>query len=179
MAEIPEAVSPETLPPTTLPPTLPPDPDRPGESFAFWGTIFVAALGTIFLFVGARATAPAKAEPPPAKKEEMKLPDPLEPSGEVESAPLRFVWTPGAEDVDLSQVIIFRGDMTRLWESAPTDTNEVTIPLHAFDAVFPMEPCYWRVREVSDGQPRAASPLKVFKIRNPPQRRLPEEKSAG
>lgn len=164
--------------PSSVPPTTPPEPDQPAESFAFWSTVLVAALGTVLLFVVARATAPTKPEPPLAK-EAVKLPEPLEPAGEVESAPLRFVWKPGGEDVDLSQVIIFRGDLSRIWESAPSETNEVTIPLHAFDPVYPMEPCFWRVREVTDGQPRAASPLKSFKIRNLPKPPPPEETSAG
>jgi len=147
------------------------------EAFAFWSTIAIGILGALLLVATGRAPAPAKAKD--ASTEAVKLPEPIEPAAYVDTAPLRFVWTPGGDDVDLSQVIIFRGDMTRIWESAPTDTNEVTVPLHAFDVIYPMEPCFWRVREVTDGKPRAASALKPFKIKNPPQHSLPAKTSAG
>jgi len=152
--------------------TIPP-PDQEGlrseervESTASWVGIAAVAVGALLLYLLGGRTPPPKAAAP---AEEVKLPQPLEPAGELETAPLRFVWEPGGEDVDLSQVIIFRGDLSRVWETAPVETSEVTIPLHAFSGIYPMEPCYWRVREVTDGRPRAASVLKGFKIKNPPQ----------
>jgi hypothetical protein len=145
-----------------------------GESIASWVGIAAVAVGASLLYLlGGRTPSPKATAP----AEEVKLPQPLEPAGELESAPLRFVWEPGGEDVDLSQVILFRGDLSRFWETAPVETSEVTVPLHAFDGIYPMEPCYWRVREVTDGRPRAASVLKGFKIKNPP-RPPPAEKFA-
>lgn len=146
------------------------------EAVAFWSTIAIAALGAILLLVIGRSGAP---EPAATPAETGKLPELIEPAGDLESAPSRFVWKPSSDDVDLSQVIIFRSDVSRIWESAPTESSAVTIPLHAFDAIYAMEPCFWRVREVADGQPRAASPLMKFRIKNPPKNRQPGEMSAG
>lgn len=137
------------------------------ESIASWIGVAAVGLGAFLLYFMGGRTAPPKAVAP--SPEDVKLPVPLEPAGELETAPLRFDWEPGGDDVDLSQVILFRGDLSRFWETAPVETSEVTVPLHAFDGIYPMEPCFWRVREVTDGRPRAASELKGFKIRNPPR----------
>jgi hypothetical protein len=147
------------------------------EAVAFWSTIAIAALGAVLLLVFGRSGASEPAAATPA--DGGKVPELIEPLGDLESVPLRFVWKPSSDDVDLSQVIIFRSDVSRIWESAPTESSAVTIPRHAFDAVYSMEPCYWRVREVADGQPRAASPLKKFRIKNLPKNPQPVGKSAG
>jgi hypothetical protein len=133
-------------------------------------------LGAILLLIAGRDAPPVKAASTP--EGEPTLPELLEPIGVLESAPTRFVWKPSGEDVDLTQLIVFRGDMSRFWESAPTESSEVTIPLHAFDGIYPMEPCFWRVREVTDGRPKAASGLKGFKIKNPPKH-SPQEETLG
>ncbi|HET9887544.1 MAG TPA: hypothetical protein VFR10_08525, partial [bacterium] len=119
----------------SLPKTTPPAPseDRP-EAFAFWSMVAITIGGAILLVAIGRGPAPDKAEAEVSaatdSTEPVKLPQPIEPIGIVETAPLQFRWTPGSDDVDLAQVIVFKGDMTRIWESAPTDSNVVSIPLH-------------------------------------------------
>jgi hypothetical protein len=161
--------------PPKTPPAAPAE-DRT-EAFAFWTMMTIAIAGAILLLVTGRSPSPAKAKAEPT--ETVNLPKLIEPAGILDSVPQQFRWTPGGDDVDISQVIIFRGDMTRIWESAPTDSDEVTVPLHMFNLIAPMEPLFWRVREVTDGKPRAASDLMPFKIKNLPQHSPPEEKLAG
>jgi hypothetical protein len=123
--------------------------------------VLVAAL----LLGVAAVRAPRGDEPQDAARREVGIPQPIEPIGIVDDPPTRFTWTPGGDDVDLSQLIVYGRDMARLWESAPLDTNVAVIPLDAYSGVGAGQTCFWRVREVSDGKARAASAIKVFAFR--------------
>ena len=94
------------------------------------------------------------------------LPEPIEPEGELEEPPRVFRWTPGGEDVDFAQVVIYRASYERIWESPPlTEAHFELDPDQAFLGIPPWEECAWKVREVVAGRPRASSRLAMFQFR--------------
>jgi hypothetical protein len=148
--------------------------ENKNESFVSWMSLGILFLAAILLVLAGGRTPPEKA---PAEDAKDQYPELVEPAGELDDPPLRFVWNPGGEDVDLSQVVVYRSNLDRIWETIPLGpgTREITIPLQAYAGTYPGEPCFWRVLEARDGRSRAVSALKEFKFKNPPQLR-PEEK---
>ena len=68
--------------------------------------------------------------------------------------------------MDFAQVVIYRASFERLWESPPlTEARFELDPDQAFLGIPAWEECAWKVREVVDGRPRAASRLAVFQFR--------------
>src|ERR1700752_1656156 len=92
------------------------------------GIVLAAAL--LLGVVAIRAPRGDASESPALR--EVGVPQPIEPVGVVEARPPLFTWTPGGDDVDLTQVIVYGREMTRLWETAPLDTNVATIPIEAY-----------------------------------------------
>jgi hypothetical protein len=124
----------------------------------------VVVAAAVILGIVALRPSPVESEAPQALRD-VGIPQPIEPLGPVDDPPTRFVWTPGGEDVDLSQVIVYGKDMQRIWATAPLDTNVATIPLDAYLGIGAGENCFWRVREVKDGKARAASGMRPFAFR--------------
>ncbi len=127
------------------------------------GAAFVVAAAVILGIVALRPP-PVESGAPQALRD-VGIPQPIEPVGPVDAPPTRFAWTPGGEDVDLSQVIVYGQDMQRIWATAPLDTNVATIPLDAYLGIGAGENCFWRVREIKDGKARAASGMRPFAFR--------------
>lgn len=98
-----------------------------------------------------------------ATPDSVGIPQLVEPIGLVETPPLEFRWQPGGDDVDYTQLLIYRSDMLRLYTSGPLETNSATVPPYVYDTTGPGVPIFWRVREIRDGKARAASGFrKVF-----------------
>jgi len=94
------------------------------------------------------------------------LPVPLEPEGELEEPPRVFRWTPGGDDVEFAQVVIYRASFERIWESPPlTEPYFEVDPDLAFLGIPPWEECSWKVREVVGGRPRSTSRIASFQFR--------------
>lgn len=94
--------------------------------------------------------------------EDTTIPVGVSPEGVQDTPPTRFRWTPGGEDVDLTQLILYRADRKRLWQSAPLRGAELEVPLSAYEHIPAGETLYWRVREVRRGKPRATSAFVAF-----------------
>lgn len=149
--------------PSTPPPSLDSESRAPSaDLFAHRLGIGVVLLAAALFFVAARSSSMSEA-PDPLRA--IEIPHVVEPIGDVDLPPTRFHWTPGGDDVDLSQVIVYRKDSARIWESSPTESTEVIAPDFIYEGIRPGEPCYWRVREVTDGKARAASGMTRFVFR--------------
>jgi hypothetical protein len=103
------------------------------------------------------------------------LPVGLEPEGVHDTPPTMFRWTPGGQDVDLSQLLLYRGNRSRIWQSAPVQGSELEIPLAAYQDIPAGETLYWRVREVRRGKARASSARVAFWYQLDSQGRGPGE----
>ena len=97
--------------------------------------------------------------------EDTPIPVGLSPEGVQEAPPTEFRWTPGGEDADLTQLVLYRADRKRLWQSAPLRGAELEVPLSAYEHIPAGETLYCRVREVRRGKPRATSALVAFWFR--------------
>lgn len=125
----------------------------------FWAA--VAATGAAALFVlggGPGNLRGAAGEGPVA------IPVALEPTGELDGPPSRFRWTPGGDDV-VSQVLVFRGSLERLWSSAPVRGGELEVPPSVWRGVPAGEKLGWRVREARRGLPAGTSSAATFSFR--------------
>lgn len=96
---------------------------------------------------------------------EVPIPRVLEPIGDIDVPPTRFRWKRSSDAADLAQVVVYRGDGSRIWATAPTREETAEIPEDAYVGITAGEKCYWRVREVADGQVLAASGLTRFVFR--------------
>jgi len=94
--------------------------------------------------------------------EDTPLPVGIEPEGVQDTPPTKFRWEPGGDDVELTQLLLYRSDRKRLWQSAPIRGAELEIPLSAYKHVPAGETLYWRVREVRRGKARASSAFVAF-----------------
>jgi hypothetical protein len=104
------------------------------------------------------------------------LPALAEPVGELPEPPGVFRWTPSGPEVGLSQVTVFRGNLEPWWYSAPLDTCVIEVdPAEVFAGIPAGETVFWRVREVTDGRPRATSALVQFSFALDAQGRGPGE----
>jgi hypothetical protein len=86
----------------------------------------------------------------------------VEPQGVCDVPPTKFRWKPGGDDVDLTQLLVYRADLKRLWQSAPVAGFEIEIPISAYTDIPAGETLYWRVREVRRGKARATSALVAY-----------------
>ena len=126
-----------------------------------WAAVLLAA--GVALALGGNVADNFRPEPSGRVPADTPLPTPIQPQGELPSPPAVFDWTPGGPDVALSQIVIFRSNYDVLWESAPLAGPPVTvIPEEVFAGVPAGEPLAWRVREVSNGRPRATTALILF-----------------
>ena len=115
------------------------------------GAVLLGTAGGLRNFRGAPGTG-VPADTP--------LPVLHEPAGDLPEPPRVFRWTPGGPDVDLSQVTVFRGNLEPWWYSAPLDTCVIEVdPSEVFAGIPAGETVFWRVREVTQGRPRATSAL--------------------
>ena len=103
--------------------------------------------------------------PEPEVSVEIGIPQPLSPQGDLPIVPSVFRWEPGGDDAEWSQVVIYRGNLERIWQSPllrRADSYEVD-PKLAFLGIPAGEDCFWRVRELVEGQARAISAFGEFK----------------
>jgi hypothetical protein len=107
--------------------------------------------------------------------EDTPVPVGIEPEGVCEVPPAKFRWTPGGDDVELSQLLVYRGDLKRLWQSAPVRGAEIEIPVSAYKDIPAGETLHWRVREVRRGKARATSALVSFWYQTDLEGRKPGE----
>ncbi|MEZ5063702.1 MAG: hypothetical protein R3B81_03155 [bacterium] len=85
------------------------------------------------------------------------------PEGTLPVPPREFRWTPGGDDVEWSQVLLYRATFERLWESPPlTEPVFPVDPREVFRGIPAGEEVWWKVREIADGRARAASRLVRF-----------------
>ena len=143
------------------------------SSFPFWSAaLLVLAAGVFVLGGGVTSFRPVSRDLVTA---DTPLPVPLEPKGEQDAPPTKFRWTKGGDDVDLAQLLLYRANQKRLWQSAPTRGSELEVPLSAYEHVPAGETISWRVREVRRGKARASSALAEFSFRVDIQGRGPGE----
>jgi hypothetical protein len=138
-------------------------PDQSLKSAEWFGAALLLAGTVALLGLSARAGRSASDAPPAARA--VEIPAAIEPIGAMDEPPTRFVWTPGGDDVELSQLILYGRDMKRIWETGPLDTCVATVPLVAYSGIRAGETCFWRVREVANGKARAASNMQPFAFR--------------
>jgi hypothetical protein len=137
--------------------------DRPAMPVRLWLLVILLVALVIALLGGVRNF---RADADIAAPDTVELPTPIEPEGEIDVPPSVFRWEPGGPDVTWAQVTIYRGSFERIWESAPlADTVWTTDPREAFRGIPAGEECFWKVREVVDGRPRAASRYVPFTFR--------------
>jgi hypothetical protein len=147
------------------PPESPTEPRASDEAvarraYARAGLTLAAAALAFGLFAALRPNGGPDANP----VEPPRQPEPIAPEGTFEEPPLEFRWTPGGDDVDFSQLIVYRDDMNRVWASGPVEGSEVTLPVSVYEGMPAGIPCYWHVREVSAGRPRATSRIAQFEF---------------
>lgn len=124
---------------------------------------FVLLAGAVLVALGGDLAGNFRPEPTGAVPADTPLPIPIEPEGDLPAPPSVFRWTPGGEDVDLAQVVLFRSNYEVFWQSGPLEGPPLTVvPGEVFAGVPAGETLAWRVREVSHGRPRAASGMTVF-----------------
>jgi len=137
--------------------------ELPAAPVRLWSAVLVA--GAVVLFVAGGAIDNFRPEPSGLMPEDTPRPVPGDPQGELESPPSRFEWTPGGDDVDVAQVVIFRESLDLLWQSSPRKGPPVElVPEDVFADVPAGEWIYWRIREVQGGRPRATSALVQFRF---------------
>jgi hypothetical protein len=141
-------------------------------NFGAVGLLAVALF--VFLVGGApRNLSPVRTAPLPT---EVALPEALEPQGTLEVPPAVFRWKPSGARASLSQVIVTGSDLTRIWTSRPlamgTTECDVLDP-SVFGRAVPGQALFWRVREVSGGKPRGASPFVKFTLSGSPGSEAP------
>ncbi len=126
-----------------------------------WTLVLLA--GAAALALGGDVAGNFRPEPSGAVDPDTPLPVPLEPEGELPAPPTVFRWTPGGDDVDLAQVVLFSSNYEVFWQSGPLEGPPLEIvPEEVFAGIPAGEPLAWRVREVARGRPRAASRMVVF-----------------
>jgi hypothetical protein len=120
------------------------------------------AAAVVLVFAGG-AFESFRPEPPAKIPPDTPLPVVLEPKGDLASPPKVFRWAPGGPDVDLAQVAIYRKNLEPLWQSSPIQGSSLEVdPRELFEGVGAGEPLVWRVREISQGRPRATSAFELF-----------------
>jgi predicted phage tail protein len=125
-----------------------------------WGVAVLLLAAAIFVLGGGATNfRPVSRD---LVAEDTPIPVGIEPEGVQDTPPTVFRWTPGGDDVDLTQLILYRADKKRLWQSAPTRAAELEVPLEAYRHIPAGETLYWRVREVRRGKARAASAFVAF-----------------
>ncbi len=126
-----------------------------------WTVVVLAGAATLAL--GGDVAGNFAPEPSGAVAPETPLPVPLEPEGELPAPPAVFRWTPGGDDVDLAQIVLFRSNYEVFWQSGPLEGPPLEVaPAEIFAGIPAGEPVAWRVREVAQGRPRAASRMVIF-----------------
>ncbi len=133
-----------------------------GASAHALGLGVILAGAVLLLLAARRPPLPNDAGDP---LREPAIPRVLEPIGDVDAPPTRFRWRKSGDAVELSQVVVYRSDGARIWETAPTDSSWVEIPAEAYAGIRAGEKCYWRVREVADGHALASSGVTRFVFR--------------
>jgi hypothetical protein len=132
------------------------------DTRGFLAGTLTAVLGAVAILVLGGARQNFTPVDPPAVDANRALPELIEPQEIVPSPPTEFRWRPSGPDVEQSQVLLYRADLTRLWSSGPLRDSTLTVPLEVYDGVGAGESCYWRVREVAKGRPLATSALMYF-----------------
>lgn len=128
-----------------------------------WLGIGALLLVSGFLAWSGSRPVEGSAAAPSAAPDSVGIPQLIEPIGLVEKPPLVFRWQPGGDDVDYTQLLVYRSDMMRLYASAPLETNSTEVPPYIYDTTGPGVPIFWRVREIRGGKARATSGFrKVF-----------------
>jgi hypothetical protein len=130
-----------------------------GVSRTWIAAVLLLAAAIFVLGGGATSFRPLPHDLVPA---DTPVPVGIEPEGVCDAPPTKFRWKPGGEDVELSQLLVYRNDLKRLWQSAPVRGSEVEIPASAYTDIPAGETLYWRVREVRRGKARATSALVAF-----------------
>lgn len=126
-----------------------------------WTVVVLAAAAAVVL--GGNARESFRPEPSGAIPADTPLPVLHDPQGDLPAPPSQFAWTPGGNDVDLAQVVLFKSNLEVFWQSGPLSGPPLTVdPAEVFAGIPAGEPLAWRVREVSGGKPRASSDLVVF-----------------
>jgi hypothetical protein len=133
--------------------------NAPGVPRTWIASVLLLAAAVFAVGGGATAFRPLSRDLVPA---DTPVPVGIEPDGVCEAPPAKFRWTPGGDDAELSQLLVYRGDLKRLWQSAPVRGAEIEIPLSAYADIPAGETLYWRVREVRRGKARATSALVAF-----------------
>lgn len=133
---------------------------RPSQE-AKW--VFGLTSGAVALFVAFGAAENLRPEASGRISQDTVLPVSIAPIGELESPPTEFRWTPGGEDVDFSQIVLFDDRLQRIWASPLLREPRLTVdPQQLFRGVVAGRKCGWTVREVYQGRPRATSAIAEF-----------------
>lgn len=151
----------------------PNSPATPDPSIRAWSVAILALAAAILVLGGGVANfRPVSRD---LVSPDTPIPVGIEPEGVQDTPPTEFRWTPGGDDVDLAQLILYRGDRKRLWQSAPIRGSDFEVPLDAYRDIPAGETLYWRVREVRRGKARAAAAFVAFWYQKDLQGRGPGE----
>ncbi|MGQ0720430.1 MAG: hypothetical protein ACT4PE_02525 [Candidatus Eiseniibacteriota bacterium] len=127
-----------------------------------WTAVVLITAALLVVFGGGVGTFRG---PEAIELDEIRLPETIEPEGDVPTPPTAFRWTPGVEDA-LAQVMIYKPNFEILWTSAPLEgKSELAVPLEIYEGQAAGSPLYWRVREVIRGHALGSSEYEMFSFR--------------
>jgi hypothetical protein len=127
-----------------------------------WTAVVLLAAALLVVFGGGVGTlrGPDAIEP-----DEIRLPETIEPAGNVPTPPTTFRWKPGREDA-VAQVMVFKSNFEPLWTSAPLQgKSELTVPVEIYEGQAAGAMLCWRVREVVFGHALGSSEYELFSFR--------------